>query len=47
LIGAGSLFGIQILPEVTNVLLFVLPPGAFLTLGYLVAIFNKIRKVNK
>lgn len=45
-IGAGSLFGVQILPEVSNVLLFILPPGAFLTLGYLVAIFNKIRKSN-
>lgn len=44
LLGAGSLFGFQILPEVTNVLLFVLPPGAFLSLGYLVAIFNKLRK---
>lgn len=42
-LGAGSIFGIHILPEVTNVLLFVLPPGAFLTLGYLVAIFNKVR----
>ncbi|MCI6551760.1 MAG: electron transport complex subunit E [Prevotella sp.] len=45
LLGAGSLFGVQLLPETTNVLLFVLPPGAFLTLGYLVAIFNKMRKV--
>lgn len=44
LLGAGSIFGIHLLPEVTNVLLFVLPPGAFLTLGYLVAIFNKIKK---
>lgn len=43
-IGAGSLFGIHLLPEVTNVLLFILPPGAFLTLGYLVALFNKIKK---
>lgn len=45
LLGAGSLFGVQLLPETTNVLLFVLAPGAFLTLGYLVAIFNKMRKV--
>lgn len=42
--GAGSVFGIHLLPEVTNVLLFILPPGAFLTLGYLVALFNKIKK---
>lgn len=41
-LGSGSIFGFVILPEVTNILLFVLPPGAFLTLGYLAAIFNKI-----
>ena len=43
LLGSGSLFSLRMLPETTNILLFVLPPGAFLTLGYLVAIFNKIR----
>lgn len=44
LLGAGSIFDIELLPETTNILLFVLPPGAFITLGYLVAIFNKIRR---
>lgn len=43
LLGAGSIFDIELLPETTNILLFVLPPGAFITLGYLVAIFNKIK----
>lgn len=43
LLGAGSVFGFALLPEKTNILLFVLPPGAFITLGYLVAIFNKVR----
>jgi electron transport complex protein RnfE len=43
LLGAGSIFGLTLLPETTNILLFVLPPGAFITLGYLVAIFNKIK----
>lgn len=43
LIGAGTLFGVTLLPETCNVLLFVLPPGAFITLGYLVAIVNKLR----
>ena len=42
LIGAGTLFGIALLPETCNVLLFVLPPGAFITLGYLIAIVNKL-----
>lgn len=44
LLGAGSLFGATILPETLNLLLFILPPGAFITLGYLIAIFNKIKK---
>lgn len=44
ILGAGSIFGIVLLPETTNILLFILPPGAFLTLGYLVAIFNKFKK---
>lgn len=43
LLGAGNVFGFALLPETTNILLFVLPPGAFITLGYLVAIFNKVR----
>ena len=45
LLGAGSLFGFALLPETLNILVFVLPPGAFITLGYLIAIVNKIRKV--
>ncbi len=45
LLGAGSLFGVALLPETLNILVFVLPPGAFITLGYLIAIVNKIRKV--
>lgn len=44
LLGAGSVFGIALLPETTNMLLFVLPPGAFITLGYLIAIVNKLKK---
>ena len=44
ILGAGSLFGCALLPETTNILLFVLPPGAFITLGYLVAVFNHFKK---
>ena len=44
LLGAGSLFGIVLLPETYNVLLFILPPGAFITLGFLIAIVNKFKK---
>ena len=44
ILGAGSLFGCALLPETTNILLFVLPPGVFITLGYLVAVFNHFKK---
>jgi electron transport complex protein RnfE len=44
LLGAGSIFGINLLPETANILLFILPPGAFITLGYLSAIINKIKR---
>ena len=44
LFGAGSLFGVTLLPETLNVLVFVMPPGAFISLGYLIAVVNKIRK---
>ena len=43
LLGGGSVFGITLLPETYNMLMFVLPPGAFITLGFLVAVINKIR----
>src|SRR5574344_1454934 len=44
LLGAGSIFGIHLLPETYNILLVVLPPGAFITLGFLIAIVNKLKK---
>ena len=44
LLGNGSVFGLTLLPETYNILLFVLPPGAFITLGFLIAIVNKLRK---
>ena len=44
LLGAGSVFGFMLLPEICNVLLFVLPPGAFITLGFLIAIVNQLKK---
>ena len=42
--GAGSIFGFTLLPETYNVLLFILPPGAFISLGYLIAIVNQLKK---
>jgi electron transport complex protein RnfE len=42
-LGNGSIFGFAFLPEEYNILLFVLAPGAFITLGYLIAIVNKLK----
>ena len=42
LLGSGSLFGETILPESCNVLLFVLPPGAFISLGFLTALNRRL-----
>ena len=44
LLGNGSLFGMTLFgASFQPVLIFILPPGAFLTLGFLFAGFNKLR----
>lgn len=44
LLGNGSLFGLSLFgASFQPVLLFILPPGAFLTLGFLLAGFNKLK----
>lgn len=43
-LGAGSIFGHQIYSENYVSLIFVLAPGAFIALAYLLAIMNKIQK---
>ncbi len=43
--GTGNLFGLSVYPEEFGSLLFVLAPGAFIALGFLIAIFNKVRAV--
>ena len=43
LMGTGRIFSINIYPEQYGSLLFVLAPGAFIVLGYLIAIFNKLQ----
>ncbi len=46
IIGSGKFAGIQILPESYEpAIVFVLPSGAFLTLGCLIAVMNKIMYV--
>lgn len=44
ILGTGKIFGAEIFPEDYGMLLFVLAPGAFIALGYLIAIVNKLSK---
>ena len=44
LLGTGKLFSLTLFPSTYGALLFVLAPGAFIALGYLIAIVNKFRK---
>ncbi|HPB26359.1 MAG TPA: electron transport complex subunit E [Bacteroidales bacterium] len=44
LLGNGSIFDIKLVSEnAKTILLFILPPGAFITYGYLIALFNRLR----
>jgi len=43
-LGNGSIFDIRLMSqEAKTILIFILPPGAFLTYGYLIAIMNRIK----
>ncbi len=44
LLGNGSIFGIKFISG-DGILVFVLAPGAFIVLGYLIAIVNKINRI--
>lgn len=45
MLGNGSIFGCRFLPEdAQTILIFVLAPGAFLVLGYVIALVNKFKK---
>jgi electron transport complex protein RnfE len=41
--GSGSIFGYKFIPG-DGILVFILAPGAFIALGYLIALVNKIKK---
>ncbi|MDR1500205.1 MAG: electron transport complex subunit E [Tannerellaceae bacterium] len=45
LLGTGKVFGLAVMPEEYGALIFVLAPGAFIALGFLIALINRIRKV--
>lgn len=42
-LGKGSFLGFELLPESMRMLIFVLAPGAFITLGFMIAIVNTIK----
>ena len=45
ILGSGSIFDCRFLPEdAQTILIFVLAPGAFIALGYLIAIVNRLKK---
>lgn len=45
ILGAGSIFGWKFVSaEASTVLLFILPPGAFIALGFLIAVVNRLTK---
>jgi len=46
-LGTGKIFSMTVYPENYGSLIFVLAPGAFIVLGYLIAIFNKLQKKTK
>ena len=43
ILGNGSVFGLVLFPKTTNILIFVLAPGAFIALGFLIMIVNKLQ----
>ena len=43
ILGSGSILGLKLIPG-AGMIVFVLAPGAFLALGYLIALINKINR---
>lgn len=43
LLGTGKVFDISLYSEEYGMILFVLPPGAFIALGYLIALINRMK----
>ncbi len=44
LLGTGKWFNLTIFPENYGILIFVLAPGAFIALGYLIALINRLNR---
>ncbi|MDD2489042.1 MAG: electron transport complex subunit E, partial [Bacteroidales bacterium] len=43
ILGSGSIFNYKFIGDNDGILIFVLAPGAFIALGYLIAIINKLK----
>ena len=43
ILGSGAIFGYEFLPG-DGILVFILAPGAFIALGYMIALVNKIKQ---
>ncbi|MGQ8335168.1 electron transport complex subunit RsxE [Sunxiuqinia sp. A32] len=43
-LGSGKIFSMTVFPENYGMLLFVLAPGAFIVLGYLIALIRRLNK---
>lgn len=44
ILGNGSIFNIKLISDqIPTILIFILPPGAFVTYGFLIAIVNKLK----
>ncbi len=41
-LGSGSIFGVEVIPSVANIAIFVMAPGAFFVLAFLTAIQNRL-----
>jgi electron transport complex protein RnfE len=44
ILGSGKAFGLTLFPDKYGMLIFVLAPGAFIALGYLIAVMSKLKK---
>lgn len=45
ILGAGSIFGVKFVSaDASTILLFILPPGAFIALGFLIAAVNNLKR---
>ena len=47
IIGAGSIFGIKLIPDAYHISIFVLPPGAFFVMAFLVAAMQYYQDENR